>query len=318
MRYAFQKLVRLVLVFVIVTFMVLVGLRIGLKDPAQDMLGGFASPELIKETTAKFHLNDNYVSQYVFWAKGAVTGDFGPSTYNRPVAEQLKTSVLSTVLLGLYAIVFAFLVALPIAIFSAYRRNGIFDKVAGFFTFAFISLPSLVLGVLLTLTIGSSGLNWFPRLSDKIWPWDALSGHFHAFFLPTLALAIPLCGIFIRLLRADLTLTLQNDFITLARAKGVSPRRILLRHALRSSLFSVITSVSLQIGNIIGGAVAIEVLFQLKGMGFLLADAVFKHDFLVVQACAALLVLGVVFTNFVVDMVYAVIDPRIRQMRALA
>ena len=147
--------------------------------------------------------------------------------------------------------------------------------------------------------------------------WDNIVLHFKNMALPTFVLGIGLAAIFIRLLRADLVNTLQSDFIVMARAKGLSPARILWRHALRSSLFSLMTSVALQFGGILGGAVVVEQIYALPGMGFLLFQAVQQKDLLVVQACAALFALCVVVVNFVVDMLYAVVDPRIRHARAL-
>jgi len=162
-----------------------------------------------------------------------------------------------------------------------------------------------------------STLGWFPRINSKIYPWDDPWEHFRNFFLPVLTLSLPIAAVFTRLLRADMIIALQSDFVTLARAKGVSPRRILWRHALRSSLLSLVTSVGLQVGGLLGAAVAVETLFEVDGLGSLLFESIQRRDFLVVQACVSILVITVVFANFFVDLLYAVIDPRIRHVRAL-
>jgi ABC-type dipeptide/oligopeptide/nickel transport system permease component len=164
------------------------------------------------------------------------------------------------------------------------------------------------------ITIGG----WFPRVGDKIYPWDDLGAHIENFFVPTLVLTLPLAAIYTRLLRADMVQTLQADFVTLASAKGVPYRRILWVHALRNSLFSLVTAVGTQLGAIVGGAIVAETFFDLDGMGSMLVTSVLSKDLFTVQSTAAILVACVVTVNLIVDLMYAVIDPRIRQMRALA
>jgi peptide/nickel transport system permease protein len=149
-------------------------------------------------------------------------------------------------------------------------------------------------------------------------PWSSPWGHFKAYFLPSLTLSIGLLAGFIRLIRADMVATLQNDFITMARAKGMSTNRILFRHALRPSSFSLITAAAINVGGLIGGTLLIEPIYQLNGMGTLVAEAIFRRDFPVVQVAVIVFALGFVLINFLVDLTYALLDPRIRQLRALA
>lgn len=317
MRYALQRFLQFLLVFVIVTFLVLVITRIGVKDPARAMLGGTATPEAIAEVNDRYHLGSNYVVQYGYWLKNMVTFDLGRSEiFSTEVSTLVSQKIMVTALLGVYAIALALIISIPVAVFSAYRRDGIFDRVMSFLSFCFVSVPGLVLGVLLSLLFVSR-LGWFPRVSSKVYPWEDFGEHFKNFFLPTMTLALPIAAVFVRLLRGDMILTLQSDFVTLARAKGVSPFRILWWHALRSSLFSLLTSVGLQLGGLFGGAVVVETLFELSGLGGMLAEGILRSDLLVVQTGAAILVLSVVFANFLIDLLYAVIDPRIRHARAL-
>ena len=158
---------------------------------------------------------------------------------------------------------------------------------------------------------------WFPRIGDKIYPWDDPWEHFRNFFLPVVILTLPLAAVWTRLLRADMSLTLQADFITLASAKGMPPRRVLWRHGLPNSLFSLLTSIGLQVGGLVAGAIVVEQIFAMKGMGSLLISSILSKDLFVVQAIVAIIVVVVVVVNLIIDMLYAVIDPRIRQMRAL-
>jgi peptide/nickel transport system permease protein len=305
------------MVFVIVTFLVLIITRLGVEDPARSMLGGTASPQAIAEVNARYHLDSNYVVQYGYWIKNLITLDLGRSEiFSTEVSTLVREKVMVTALIGVYAIALALLIAIPIAVYAAYRRDGLFDKFSSFISFCLVSVPGLVLGVLLALLFAVR-LGWFPRVSSKIYPWDDLGGHIENFLLPTLTLALPISAVFVRLLRGDMILTLQSDFVTLARAKGVSPARILWFHALRSSLFSLLTSVGLQLGGLFGGAVVVETLFQLSGLGKMLAEGILRSDLLVVQTGAAILVLSVVLANFFIDLLYAVIDPRIRHARAL-
>ncbi|MCU1388894.1 MAG: gsiC 8, partial [Ilumatobacteraceae bacterium] len=320
MRYFLQRLLQFAIVFFLVTFGVLVFMRIGLNapgDPARTMLGGVASESQIQFVTKRYHLDANYLVQYWYWLKGMFTLDFGTSTKNLAVTTFIRPRILPTVFLGLYATFFALVIAVPMAVSQAYRRDSVGDKVGSFFSFAFVSIPALVLAPLLKYVFIDS-LAWFPRLASPIYPWDSLTGHFKNFFVPTLALTLPLSAIFVRLLRADMVSTLQADFVTLASAKGVSPRRVLWGHALRNSLFTLLTNVGVQVGGLVGGALVVESYFNVKGMGSLLVNAILGSDLFTVQSVSAILVATVVVVNLLVDMSYALIDPRIRHARALS
>lgn len=319
MRYFLQRLLQLVVVFLIVTFAAMVAIQGASRDPARDLAGPLNSNEARVEQIRKlYHLDRAYPIRYGYWLKNVVTLDLGTSpTLGLPVRTIIGQRAPITLLLGLYSIIFALLIAVPVAVYAAYRRDGPFDRIVSGLTFATVSLPNIILAVLLGYFFATK---WriFPYAASKVWPWDDFTEHLRNVALPTFVLGIGLAAIFIRLLRADLVNTLQSDFIVMARAKGLSPARILWRHALRSSLFSIMTSVALQFGGILGGAVVVEQIYALPGMGLLLFQAVQQKDLLVVQACAALFALAVVIINFIVDMMYAVVDPRIRHARALA
>jgi peptide/nickel transport system permease protein len=316
-RYALQRFSQFLIVFLIVTFLVMVAIRAGRDNVAVEMTGGFATPERVAEITEQYKLDESYAVQYVYWLKNLLTLDLGRSElFSADVSDLIKQRAPMTLFLGLYSIVLALVIAVPLGVLSAYRRDGWFDKTGSTLSFAFVSLPNLVLGILL-LFLFAVRWGWFPADSEKIWPWDQPWEHIRNMALPTLTLALGLAAVFSRVLRADMINTLQSDFITLARAKGMSPQRILWRHALRASLFSLMTIAALQLGAILGGALVIETIFSLPGMGDLLVLSIQRNDLLVVQACAALFALAVVFANFVVDLLYAVVDPRIRHARAL-
>lgn len=335
MRYFLQRFGQFLIVFFIVTFGVLVLMRLGLNlpgDPARTLLGGTADQNLIDVTTKKYHLDSNYFVQYWFWLKGMVTGDMGYSVpTSSAVSSLIKGRVMTTVLLGIYALVLALLIAVPLAVRQAYKRDSLYDKLGSGLSFMFVSVPGIVLAPLLTLLLISKHEitipftdyyftlgGWFPRVGDKIYPWENLGAHVDNFLVPTLVLTLPLSAVFARLLRGDMIMTLQADFVTLASAKGVPPARVLWVHALRNSLFSLLTSVGTQLGALVGGAIVAEQFFDLDGMGTMLVRAILSKDLFVVQSTAALLVATVVVVNLAVDMLYAVVDPRIRHARALA
>jgi peptide/nickel transport system permease protein len=323
LRYVLQRLLQFAIVFFIVTFGVMVLIRLGLNapgDPARTLLGGSVTDEMIAE----------YTQKYLYWFGNFITGDMGFSKPNSmDVSKLVLSRVMVTVLLGIYALVLALVISVPLAVRQAWKRDGRFDKSASIVTFGFVSVPGIVLAPLLVLvfvkktefTFGNYVLTiggWFPRIGDKIYPWQDLGAHFHNFFVPVLVLALPLAAIYTRILRGDMVQTLQADFITLASAKGVPPRRVLWVHALRNSLLSLLTAVGGQIGGIVGGALIVESYFAMPGMGNLLVAAILSRDFFIVQSVAAILVITVVLTNLVVDLLYAVLDPRIRHARALA
>jgi peptide/nickel transport system permease protein len=310
-----------VIVFVIVTFLILMIMRLGARNPTElafRMLGGQPNPDLAAETVKKYHLDSNYLVQYLYWLRDFfVHHDLGYSLKdNKTVSALLGTRVMTTVLLGLYAIVFGLIVAIPTAVISAYYRDRVVDRVTGFFTFMGFGVPEIVLGVLLKLLFV---VHWklFPSIGTKIYPWQDFGAHVKNFFLPTLTLMIPLAAVYTRLLRADMVLTLQTDFVTLASAKGVPPRRVLWKHALRNSLFSIVTAVGTQLGALIGGTLVVEYLFDLEGLGSQLVVSVLSRDLFTVQSLVAVIVAIVVIVNLMVDLSYAIIDPRVRQVRAL-
>ena len=208
------------------------------------------------------------------------------------------------------------IIAIPVAIYQAYKRDSRFDRTGNFASFLFVSLPTLVLAPFI-IYLFVNKLGWFNRTSEKVMPWEDLGEHFKNFFLPVLVLTLPLAAVFARLLRSDMVQTLQSDFITLASAKGVPPSRVLWRHALRNSLFSLLTSVGIQLSGLVGGALIVEQYFNMKGMGALLLTSILSKDLFVVQSVTAIVVAVVSLANLLIDLLYAVIDPRIRHARAL-
>jgi peptide/nickel transport system permease protein len=320
MRYVLQRILQFLIVFVIVTFVVMVMTRIGSRDPIRDLAGGAVSDAQIAQVKEDYpYLDKPLVQQYVYWLGDFVTGDLGRSyLQSQEGIDMFKQRLPATLFIGFWAIVIGLLIAVPVGVYSAYRRDGPFDRIASITSFGVISMPPVVVGVAL-LYLVVARIDFFPTVgaSDYIAPWDSPIGHFKNFFIPALTLGMGLGAIWSRFLRADMNLTLQSDFIMLAKAKGVAPGRVLWVHALRASVLSLVTSVALQSSALIGGAVISETFFGPKGIGERLVFAIQGNDILIIQAITAVLVVGVVFFNLLVDLLYAVIDPRIRHMRQL-
>ncbi|MEZ5272699.1 MAG: ABC transporter permease [Ilumatobacteraceae bacterium] len=327
MRYALTRIARFVLVFVIVTFLVMLVTRIGSKDPIRDLAGGTVGDAqmqkvrddfpYVKACSGTFEYIPCVAKQYVYWAKDMVTGNMGVSYLkSQTVVEMFQERAPSTFFLGFWAIIIGLVIAVPIGVYSAYKRDGWLDRILSLGSYVSISMPQLVLAVLLLYGVASR-FEFFPNRTNYVAPWENPVEHFKNFFLPSLTLGLGLGAVWSRLLRADMILTLQSDFINLARAKGVKPARVLWVHALRSSVLSLITSVALQMSGLVSGAVVAEQFFGVPGLGFRLVEAVQTNDILAIQAITAVIVAVVVVVNVGVDLLYSVIDPRIRQMRAM-
>jgi peptide/nickel transport system permease protein len=320
MRYAAQRLIQFVLVFIVVTFVVMAATRIGSTDPARDLAGGVASEAQIEQVNEDYpYLDKPLVVQYGYWMKDILTGNWGRSyVANQSNAEMFQQRLPTTVFIAFWAIVIGLVIAVPLGVYAAYRRDGFFDKSSSISSFAFISMPPLVIAVLLLFLVVTR-FSYFPTVgrSQYVAPWDNPVEHFKNFFIPSLMLGIGLGAIWGRLLRADMIISLQSDSVVMARAKGISPHRVLWVHALRMSILSLMTSVALQMSALLGGAVIAEQFFGPKGLGDRLVFAIQQNDLLVVQAIAAVITVFVVFANLVVDLLYSVVDPRIRVARSL-
>jgi len=316
-RLMLRKCAQLVIVLVAVTFFVSALLRLTPNDSV-DRIYPTATEEQKAAIRSDLGIDRPVISQYWDWLTNAVRGDLGRSlTAERlSVGEQIRNALPPTLQLVFLAQFLALLVAIPLGVWSASRANGVFDKTASISSFALLAIPNYVLGLVLAYVVGVR-LQWLPTqgyvpIGDGPWDW------LRYMILPTVTLAAAQIAIYQRLLRSDMITTLHSDFITTARAKGLSRARILWRHALRPSSISLLTIAAINLGALIGGAVVIEVIFQLPGMGKLIADAIFKNDYVTVQGCVAVIAIGYVLLNFVVDISYALLDPRTRRVTTAA
>ena len=317
MTYIRQQFVRMVVVLLVVTFLTFYLVNLLPGGPEIAILGPGANEEQVAEVRADLRLDDPIPLRYARWLGDAVQFDFGESYVNDvPVTELLRDRLPVTMQLMTYATILALAVALPMGVLAAYRANGWFDRASNATAFGLIALPNFILAVLL-IYLFALQLGWFPATGSVPFGEDPFE-HFKSMFLPALSLAAGQLAVYMRLLRTDMIATLQEDYIGVAKAKGMPTRRILVRHAFRPSLFSLLTVVAINIGALIGGSVIIETIFALNGLGRQLVVAIGQRDYLVVQATVVIIAVTFVVANFLVDALYAVLDPRIRHARAVA
>ena len=312
MGYVIRRLPQLIVVLFAVTLLTFLSLNL-LGDPLKAILGPqYADRELREQVREDLNLQDPIPIRYVQWLGDAATGDLGRSYNTREsVSSILSARIPVSALLMVYAQTLALLIALPIGIFAAAKADTKVDKTTTTVTFAFVAIPSFALGVILL---------YFFAVQNDIFPSryldDSFQNQLYSLFLPALTLALPAAATYTRLLRADMINTLQEDFITTAKSKGMSTRRILFRHALRPSSFSLITVFGLTTGALLGGALVVENIFSIPGLGKAVVDAIFRKDYLVVQAVVLIVAFAYVIVNFVVDALYTLLDPRVRALRA--
>ncbi|MBL6612558.1 MAG: ABC transporter permease [Reyranella sp.] len=280
-------------------------------DPALAILGETATVESIAAMRARLGLDLPLSERYLDWLGNVLRGDLGQSfRANEPVLGAILGRFPVTLELLIGAQVVALGLALPVGIYTAYRARGLADRSALAAALALISTPPFLIGIIL-IYVFALQINLFPAtgyvpLSEGVWR------NLHTMLLPILTLGLFEFPLYMRLLRSDMIQTLQQNFISLARAIGLPPWRILLGHALRPSSFSLITVVGINMGRLIGGAVIVEVLFGLPGIGQLLVDGIYQREYLVVQGVVLFVGVFFVLINFAVDVLYVMLDPRVR------
>jgi peptide/nickel transport system permease protein len=313
MRQFLRKLLTLVPTVILVS-MLTFGLTSLLPgDPALQVLqGSEPSAEAIAAVRHDLGLDKPMWERYLSYVGDVLHGDFGRSYRTRqPVLQAIGERLPVTLEIGLVALGMSVLLAIPLGVLSAYRANGGLDRSITTASFGLLAIPNFMVALLL-LYFFAVYLGWFPatgwtRLTDNV------GQNIRGVVLPSAALGIGQLAVYTRLLRSDMIATLQEDFVSMARAKGLPTWRILFRHALRPSSFSLLTIVGLQVGALIGGAVIVEQFFALPGVGRLLFDSITQRDLVMVQGVVLFLALATVFANFTVDLLYSVLDPRIRR-----
>ena len=309
-----MRILRLIVVFFVVTFFTFFLLDRSPGDPAAAKAGLNATPEVVEQIREEMGLNRPFATRYFDWLGGALRFDFGDSSIVEGFTswDLISEALPNTIELMVLAELMAIAIAVPLAIASARRPGSWLDRWSSGGAFGLLALPSFVLGIYLAFIFGVK-LGWFPTIVEDLPSIfsDPVS-NLHKMFLPSLTLALNLVAVYLRLLRSDLIDTLQEDYVMLAQARGLSDRRIMWRHVLRPSSLNLTTAIGLNIAGLIGGAFIIEVMFAINGIGRLTIGSVLLEDYSTVAAVVALLTVAYVGANFVVDLLYSILDPRIR------
>ena len=307
-----KKLGQLLITVVLVTLFASLLLELLPGDPVEVLIPS-GSDEQRAELREELRLDDSFVQRYSRWLGNFAQGDMGnyyTVSSDRPVADRLWDSLPVSLLLMVYAQILALLIAIPLGVLTAYRKGSWFDRMSNTSAFAMLAIPNFALGFILQYYLGVK-LGWF-KVNGYAAPTESFVEHVQYMILPTITLAVGQVAIYMRLLRSDMIATLQQDFILMAKAKGLKSKRILFRHALRPSSLTLLTVAGLNVGTLIGGALIVEVVFSLPGMGLMLFEAIGKRQIVAFQSMVAVVAILYILVNFAVDILYTVLDPRIR------
>jgi peptide/nickel transport system permease protein len=310
LRFLTRRLLGTVPVLVILSIGVFLMLHLTPGDPVQIMLGQDATPSAIAALRAELGLDQPLPIQYVRWMGNVVHGDLGRSIRtNQPVTEAIVSRLPVTIELSLWSLLLSLAIGLPAGVVAVTRRNSGVDLASTGLALVGISLPSFFLGILLILVF-ALWLRWVPPSGYTPFLQDPLQ-NVKQMFMPALALGAALAGIIARLTRSSLLEVLGTDYMRTARAKGLSDGSSVIGHGLKNALLPVVTVIGLQVGALLGGAILIETIFALPGIGRLAVDSIFARDFPIVQGVVLFLALVRVVANLVADLLYARLDPRI-------
>ena len=306
------RIARLAIVLILVTIFTAVLTELMPGDPVK-VIAPMSSEEQRVVLAKGLGFDKPMPVRYVNWLGDFVTGDMGNSysgpTSKDPVFEKVKEALPVSLELMIMAQFIALVIAIPLAVYSAYRAGGWLDTLISNSSFALLSIPPFVLAFVLTYYLKVE-MGWFTgnfeRLEDGIGP------NLNSLFLPVFSLAASQVAVYLRLLRSDTISTLQQDFVLMARSKGISDWRILWRHALRPSTITLITAAGLNVGALIGGALVVERIFAIPGMGQEVATAMGARQVVALQSLVAVIALVYVTINVLVDVLYRVVDPRMR------
>jgi len=305
------RLVSLILSLIAASIVIFLVLEVVPGDPAQFMLGLNATPEATAALRTALGLDGPLLERYFTWVLGLLRGDFGISyTYKVPVSGLIADRIWISLPLAIYALALSTLIAFPVGILAAVRRNSAADVGIMGATQVGLAVPNFWFAMLLVLLF-SITLRWFSAGGFPGWQDPAMA--LKALTLPAVALALPQASILARVMRSSLLDTLGEDYIRSARAKGLSQGQTLWRHALRNALIPVLTIIGLQFSFLLAGAIIIENVFFLPGLGRLVFQGITSRDLIVVKSVVMLLVFAVILVTFLVDITYALVDPRLRR-----
>jgi peptide/nickel transport system permease protein len=314
-RYVIERLLLVIPTILGVTMLLFLVMRVFLPADAVDLMLAQADrvqdPELRKQLEKEYGLTGSVAKQYVIWLGELVQGDLGTSLHTRrPVIDELKKRMPVTAELGFLALMISMAISIPVGVISAIRQDTWLDYLLRGAAILILAIPGFWLALLI-ITYGARWFGWAPPVSYTS-PFENLSNNVRMMWLPALILGVNLTGGVMRFTRTTLLEVLRQDYIRTAWAKGLRERTVITRHALRNSLIPVVTILGLELPLLIGGAVIIETVFNLPGVGRYVVDSFNTLDYPIAQGVTLLLALAVIFANLAVDLTYAYLDPRIR------
>lgn len=311
LRYALKRFASLVLSLIVASLVIFTVTEVAPGDPASFMLGLNAQEDTLAALRTELGLDQSKPQRYLSWVSGMLSGDFGTSyTYRTPVSDLIIDRLQVSLPLALYALTLTILIAFPAGIFAAARRGKPGDLAVMGATQLGVAVPNFWFAMMLVLLFAINR-QWFSAGGFAGWDKGAFAA-IKSLTLPAIALALPQAAILARVMRSALLDTLGEDYIRTARAKGLSRRQALWRHALRNALIPVLTIIGLQFSFLLAGSIIIEQVFFLPGLGRLVFQAISSRDLIVVESVVMLLVFAVIVVNFAVDLAYAAVDPRLR------
>jgi len=309
-RFILNRLLMALPTVVIVSITVFALIRFIPGDPAALMLGDMATPDQIAEMRTELGLDRSMPEQFLVWSGNVLTGDFGRSIVNdEPVRPLVVSRFMVSAEIVIIAVVLASLIAVPAGMIAAWRQNSVTDLALVGTATVLLSIPTFWLGLLLLLFFGLK-LGWLPVLGYVSISNNPVGGLLYL-VLPIMTLVIHEAGVLIRMARASTLEVLRLDYITHARAKGLSESAVLWKHAFKNAFGPTWTMIGLILGNLLGGIAVIETVFTIPGLGRLMVDSIFQRDYPVIQGCLLFVALSYVVVNLIVDLLYPLFDPRV-------
>jgi peptide/nickel transport system permease protein len=305
LTYLIQRLLQGIIVIFLVSLLTFLVMQAAPGDPVRLLVGqSYVTPEQLDAIREKWGLNDPWYVQYWTWISNLARGDLGTSIIRQgvPISEMIADAALMTLRLTILSFLISLCVAIPVGVLAAIRRYSWFDYGAMLGSTLGVAVPNYWIG-LMAIVIFSVQLGWLPPYGADSWK---------AYILPVIVLSIEEMAALARLTRGATIEMMSQDFVTTARAKGLAPKVVILRHIVRNALLPVITIIGYRAAFILSGTIVVETVFAWPGLGRLFYNSIVSHDFQVVQAVVVLLTVIVVVMNILTDLTYAIIDPRVR------
>lgn len=303
LKYIIKRIALMIPVIIVMTIIVFMIFYFAPGDPVSRIAGPNVTPEVYESIKQKYGLDKPFIVQYLKFAKSVIEGDFGISILQgRPVIEMIKERLPVTLQIGLLGFLITFVIAIPAGVIAAVKKNTAVDYLCMSGTLLGIAIPTFWLGMLL-LYVFAYKLRWFPISGD---------GTIKQLILPSFAIGLTNAAITARMVRSSMLEVLKQDYVRTARSKGLFEKIVIYNHALKNAMIPIITLMGLRLGWIIGGSVALEIIFSIPGIGRLMVDSILARDYPVVQGAMIVLTSSIILANILADILYTVVDPRIR------